>query len=219
MNRTTRTLFLSLLLVVFAGSGAAALAAQEPPPEVAPVLAPDTLQAAPSVLRPDPWGSEGLTLVTPRGAFVRSLLVPGWGHMRANAPGRAGFYVAAQGGSYWMLAKSLLRQRSAQRYLDAERGLVESELRLRGISSPDSLSLLADRDPRVARWDELVEIRGEQVEDWIALSAFLALLGATDALVAAHMADFPTPLSFRVGPAPGRGGWEFRVGLPFRGSP
>ncbi len=154
--------------------------------------------------------------ITPRGAFIRSLVVPGWGHMAADAPGRAAFYVAAQGGTYWMLAKSLIRRRNAVRYRDSEFDLVVGELRASGMMNPDSLRFRAERDPRVERWDELIEIRGEQVEDWLALGLFLSLLGATDALVAAHMADYPEPLTIRVGPSahPG-GGWRLGLSLPF----
>jgi hypothetical protein len=154
--------------------------------------------------------------VTPRGAFIRSLLVPGWGHAAAGAHGRAAFYVAAQGSTYWMLAKSLIRRRNAVRFRDAEFDLVTAELRGSGMADPDSIRLEAEGDARVERWDELVEIRGDQVEDWLALGIFLALLGATDALVAAHMADFPEPLTIRVTPAAGPGrGWGLGLSLPF----
>lgn len=157
--------------------------------------------------------------ISPRGAFLRSLVLPGWGHLSVDSHGRAAFYMAAQGGTVWMLAKSILRQRSAQRFRDAEDHLVRDELLARGVQSPDSLRVLAAQDPRIERWEELVEIRGEQVEDWLALGIFLSLLGATDALVAAHMADYPEPLRFSIAPrlGPGRaaGAWELRLRLPF----
>jgi hypothetical protein len=161
--------------------------------------------------------------VTPRGAFLRSLVLPGWGHVAAGAHGRAAFYVAAQGGSGWMLAKSLERRRSAARFREAEFRLVSDEIRAAGVTRPDSVRLLALDDPRVERWDELVDIRSDQVEDWVALSVFLALLGATDALVAAHMADTPEPLSIRLLPEGRGGGWSLRLSLPWgprgRGGP
>jgi hypothetical protein len=166
-----------------------------------------------------PAFQEAALPISPRSAFLRSLVLPGWGHLSVDAPGRAAFYMAAQGGTVWMLAKSILRQRSAQRFRDAEDQLVRDELVARGVQSPDSLRLLSAQDPRVERWEELVEIRGEQVEDWLALGIFLSLLGATDALVAAHMADYPEPLRFSVVPrlATGRvtGAWELRLRLPF----
>jgi hypothetical protein len=152
--------------------------------------------------------------VSPRGAFLRSLVLPGWGHLAVDAPGRAAFYVAAQGGTAWMLGKSILRRRSAQRFMDREFQMVRDELEAQGIQSPDSLRVRALGDARVERWQELVDIRGEQVEDWLALGIFLSLLGATDALVAAHMADYPEPLTFDVVPRGAAGRWELRFRLP-----
>jgi hypothetical protein len=163
----------------------------------------------------DAWSDPLEGHVTPRGAFLRSLLVPGWGHVEAGAPTRAAFYVAAQGGSWWMLGRSMVRRAEARRTVAWVRDEVRAELMAQGVSSPDSLRLALDADPRVERWDELVEIRGEQVEDWVALGLFLTLLSATDALVAAHMADYPDPLTFVVAPlaAPG-GGWGVGIRVP-----
>lgn len=153
--------------------------------------------------------------VTPRGAFLRSLAIPGWGHLAADSPTRAAFYVAAQGGAGWMLGRSMLRQRNARRFRSAEFDLVREELRAQGIQNPDSLRFQAEADPRVTRWDDLVEIRGDQVEDWLALSIFLTLLGATDALVAAHLADFPEALTFTASPGPRAGSVEMGLRLPW----
>jgi len=92
---------------------------------------------------------------------------------------------------------------------------VEDEIRRRGVMDPDSVRFLAEGDDRVERWDELVERRGDQVEDWVALGLFLVFLGATDAFVSAHLADFPEPLSLEVLPRMGGGGWEVGLRVPF----
>jgi hypothetical protein len=158
----------------------------------------------------------GLDPVTPRGAFIRSLLIPGWGQMASGAPARGAFYVGVQGGSYWMLGRTLLRQRHAIRFRDQVEEEIMADLMLRGVQRPDSLSFLAGQDPRYLQRDSLVDIRGGQVEDWIALSIFLAFLSATDALVSSHMARFPEPLG--MSPSAARrqdGGWELRVELPW----
>ncbi len=214
---------------VFLG-GPGGLRAQGAP---TPTLSPGPAVPGAPVVPVLPWGAVGLpsgggaeasgsavfqdAAVTPRGAFLRSLVLPGWGHVAAGAHGRAAFYVAAQGGSGWMLAKSLERRRSANRFRASEMRLVEDEIRAAGVSRPDSVRLLAMADPRVERWEELVEVRSDQVEDWIALSVFLALLGATDALVAAHMADTPEPLSIRILPEGRGGGWSLTLSLPWGG--
>jgi hypothetical protein len=153
--------------------------------------------------------------VTPGGAFARSLLLPGWGHVASGAPTRGAFYVAAQSATGWMLWKSMARRRSVQRFRRTELRSVEDEIRRSGVSDPDSIRFLAEGSERIEEWDELVERRGEQVEDWAALAIFLVLLGATDAFVSAHLADFPEPLSLEVVPRGAGGGWEVGLRLPF----
>jgi hypothetical protein len=175
------------------------------------------LQVLPLQLLPLQIETDSTEQVTPRGAFIRSLIVPGWGHLSVGAPTRAAFYVSAQGASTWMLAKSWLRQRSAERFLDFERDLVIAELRRSGITGADSLRLLADQDPRVTARDELVSIRGDQVEDWVALALFLTLLGATDALVAAHLSTVPEPLSFGFVTSSPAGGISLGFRVPIAG--
>lgn len=194
----------AVLLLVLGGLASPAVASAQadpdtiPPPARAPVTGP--------AVEPE--------LVSPGGAFLRSLLVPGWGHMVSDSPFRGAVYVAAQTGTAWMIAKSVLARQSARRFRSAEMGAVQDELRLRGVQNPDSLLFLAEEDPRVVRWDELIETRGEQVEDWVALGLFLTLMGAADAFVAAHLADFPEPLSIEVGPRSRWGGVEVRIRLP-----
>ncbi len=158
----------------------------------------------------------GLDPVTPRGAFLRSLVFPGWGQMASGAQARGAFYVGVQGGSYWMLGRTLLRQRQAIRFRDQVEGEIMADLMLRGVEQPDSLTFLARQDPRYVQRDSLVDLRGDQVEDWIALSIFLAFLSATDALVSSHMARFPEPLG--ITPSAARrpdGSLELRLEVPW----
>ncbi len=196
-----------------------ALAAPVPsfpaPPFPSSFLSPEGLVPGTRVQAMGAISLEDAVPVTPRGAFLRSLVVPGWGHLAADSPTRAAFYVAAQGGAGWMLGRSLLRRQNARRFRSAEFDLVREELRAQGVHNPDSLRFQAEADPRVTRWDDLVEIRGDQVEDWVALSIFLAFLGATDALVAAHLADFPEALTFTASPGPRAGSVEMGLRLPW----
>jgi hypothetical protein len=190
-------LFFSLLAL-----GAPAVLAQEVP---AQAPAPRPPVADPAMERP----------VTPAGAFGRSLLVPGWGHVATGSPTRGAFYVTAQSATAWMIWKSASQRRVAQRFRRTELRAVEEEIRRGGVADPDSVRLLAEGSERVERWDELVERRGDQVEDWAALAIFLVLLGATDAFVSAHLADFPEPLALEVFPRGANGGWEVGLRLPF----
>lgn len=170
--------------------------------------------------------------VTPGGAFLRSALFPGWGHAATESYGRAGFYVATQAGSLWMLVQTVARHSVAQAALTTARQVA----RERAVASLDvvprppddsedeeawaaydeyvsAIELAVDSEPGVEERTARVESRDQQIEDWAAMSIFLVLLGATDAFVAAHLADYPEPLSLDVGP--GRfGGAELSFSVP-----
>jgi hypothetical protein len=154
--------------------------------------------------------------VTPAGAFMRSFLLPGWGHVAVGSPTRGAFYLTAQSATGWMIWRSEMGRRSARQSRMLELRSVQDDLRRSGVSSPDSLRFLAERSPRVRPWDELTETRAEQVEDWAALGIFLVFLGATDALVSAHLANFPEPLELDIGPQ-GGGAWHLGFRLPIGG--
>lgn len=170
--------------------------------------------------------------VTPGGAFLRSTLFPGWGHAATNSYGRAGFYVATQAGSLWMLVQTVARHSAAERAL----GIAKRVARERAIASidavprppddsddqaawdayleyEDAIDFAVEADPEVEERSARMESRDQQIEDWAAMSIFLVLLGATDAFVAAHLADYPEPLALGVGP--GRfGGAELSFSVP-----
>ncbi|MEX0843114.1 MAG: hypothetical protein WD120_02070 [Gemmatimonadota bacterium] len=150
--------------------------------------------------------------ITPGGAFLRSLVLPGWGHVIAGAPARGAFYFTAQAGAAWMLGKSIQGRREAQRFRDEEARIVRARHEAAGVSSLDSLAAFVRADGEVAAWDSLIDSRAQQVEDWIALGIFVMLLSATDAFVAGHLMDRPEPLTLDVAPHP-EGGWQFSVSL------
>lgn len=219
-----RSPFLATAAAAFllAGTAPPALAQTSDPPPLSSLppaeffqgfsLSPAPLAAAASDTIPPPADPARPALgenpeISPGGAFLRSLLVPGWGHAATGAHFRGGFYIAAQSGALWMLAKSMARRRDAGRFRRSEVNAARERLRVQGITSPDSLRILAPQDPRVQEWDERIESRSQQVEDWASASLFLLLLGATDAFVAGHLMDRPEPLSLQVGPEPG-GGWS-----------
>jgi hypothetical protein len=155
--------------------------------------------------------------VTPGGAFLRSLLIPGWGHVATDSYGRGSFYVALQSGGFWMLGQSLYRRTDARAYARAEREAVRARLEWEGVVHPDSMLLAIEEDSGVPDRDSLVSARDQQVEDWIALSLFLVLLGAADAFVAAHLADYPEPLSLNVLPRRRGEGVDVGISIPFSG--
>lgn len=128
--------------------------------------------------------------VSPRGAFLRSLAVPGWGQAYVGVPGRGGVYFAMEAGSLWMTVKS---HRQLQASRERDRGL-----RAAGILRGDTSSTLT-------------ESRRNQREDWITFSIFMLFFSGADAYVAAHLSDFAEHIGVR--PTPG-GGMRIEAALP-----
>lgn len=176
---------------------------------------PDTLPGPPEVELPGARAAGDEEGVSPGGAFLRSLLIPGWGHAAVESYTRGGFYFAAESMSGGMLLKSLLRRGAAEKIVTLRRESVAARLRAEGREDPDSIRVLVDADPDVQDAEGLVEARSRQVEDWAALAIFLLFMGAADAFVSAHLQDFPEPLQVQVG---GNGRvMEVKVSVPVGG--
>lgn len=136
-------------------------AAQDPAPDS--VRAPQPRDARPP--QPDTLPPR----ISPRGAFLRSLVLPGWGQSELGATGRGGVYFTLEAGSLWMWFKTNQKLREAR---------VEQQLlRETGQIAPD-------------RRTALVRGRENQREDWITLSIFWLFFSGADAFVAAHLQDF-----------------------------
>ena len=155
--------------------------------------------------------------VSPGGAFLRSLAVPGWGHAAAGSYTRAGFYFVTSGATFWMVTKTAQSLDVAQDRLSLMEREVEAELRRGGLTDPDSLAVRVEGDERVTGARSLVESREQQMEDWTAFGVFWLLLNATDAFVSAHLADFPEPVEIDVRPGPPGRGTELRLSVPLGG--
>ena len=128
--------------------------------------------------------------ISPGQAFVRSLVLPGWGQSSIGAPGRGAVYFALEAGSLWMVYKSDRKLNEAH---EEDRILREQGLLQEGQVSP------LTRDRRAQR------------EDWITLSVFWLFFSGADAFVAAHLRDFDEHVG--VEPAPG-GGLQLQTRIP-----
>lgn len=165
---------------------------------------PDTMLAALDSARADTLGT------SPRTAMMRSWLVPGWGQASVGAYGRGGFFVAAQGASWYMLLKTLGRLAEARAVETARVTWVSDSLRAVIFADPDgagadladpiAFQQAVDEEPRVASARGLVEARKQQRQDWIAGTLFLTLISGVDAFVAAHLSDAPVSLEAAVAP-------------------
>ena len=178
--------------------------AQEAPGANDPEAA-DSTEASPSTGRPSPGG-----------AFLRSVLVPGWGQASSGSYGRAAFYFLAQAGNVWMAYKTNSLRDAARRRQQLLEDARTAELLGSGIE-PEALEEELAEDERIEDIRLLATARDEQMEDWIALTVFFVFFGGADAFVSAHLADFPVPLT--VEPVAGPSGMAFEVGVSLPWTP
>jgi hypothetical protein len=177
-------------------------------------LVPDTLQPlladTEAVVQEEEPGPER---ITPRGAMIRSSFVPGWGHARAGAYVRGGFYFLAESAVGLMVFKT---QRGISR-TNGRLGLREDVVRGRLVASGETdevkIEAALAEDAEVEDLRALKESRLDQREDWLALGIFLMLIGGVDAYVSAHLSDFPAAVV--IGPTPAQG-MELGISIPVR---
>lgn len=152
-------------------------------------------------------------VISPRGAFIRSGIIPGWGHAKVGAYGRGAFYFLVEAISGFMILKT----RGQLNLAKDRRALWESVMTERFQASSETELTLDDlearlaEDPRVEDLRGLENARSEQLEDWVALSVFFLFLGGADAYVSAHLADFPGAVEVNTNE---RGAVEVGVSLP-----
>ena len=183
----------ALALALLGAAHASALAGQQP-------LAGAPQDSAQAVEIP---GSPGRPSAA--GAFVRSMVIPGWGQAVAGSPGRGVFYFTVQSVAVWMILKTTKTLGSASDILAMRRLEALERLSADPLVDPADLPAAVDADLGVASAFELQQIRAQQREDWFAFGVFFLLLGGADAFVAAHLADFPEPLEVAIRPLPDRG--------------
>ncbi len=107
--------------------------------------------------------------VSPVGAALRSLLIPGWGQSIVHRRGTGAFFVLFEGISLTMTLKSIHQLE----HLES----VQSE------ADPESL--------------ERVQAKRSEVQDWAILLAFNHLMAAAEAFVSTMLWDFPEELEVR----------------------
>lgn len=128
--------------------------------------------------------------ISPRTAFLRSLVLPGWGQSSIGAPGRGAVYFGLEAGSLWMLYKSDQKLQEAR--------IREQAQHDQGTLAPDART-------------GLVKARRNEREDWITLSGFWLFFSGADAFVSAYLRDFDAHVG--VAPAP-QGGAQVQVSVP-----
>jgi hypothetical protein len=208
MNRIPPAIPFLLLFWLLPGPGGEA-AGQEPG-DTAPVPSLVPPQEIDEPVEPEDWRA------SPGGAFVRAVLLPGWGHASIGEYTRGGFYFAAESATLWMLIRTRRRLAAAKEVQAFRERLAEARLREQGIEDPLAIEDALAEDDDVDDARDLVSARDQQFEDWLALGIFLAFLGGADAFVSAHLMDFPEPVTLDIRPVGDRLEVGLSVAFPIR---
>lgn len=187
--------------MVLASAAASSAQADDPPPEEG--------QGSP-LLQSSVEGGP----VSPMGAFLRAVAIPGWGHASVGAHGRGGFYLTTQAVNVWMLVRTRTRRDDARSLRGLRGADIRAELAALGVTDETQIQTALEADDDWAGADRLVGARQQQFEDWLALGIFTVLLSGADALVSAHLQDFPQVAPVPVGDD---GRMEVRVTVPVGG--
>lgn len=174
-------------------------------------IQPDSLPEAPAPRDQEPPQGEDHRGVTPRGAFIRSAIIPGWGHASVGAQGRGAFYFLAEAVSGFMLVKTHTRLSLARDRRSLRESVLTEKILASGVKDPAAVEELLLEDEVLEDLRGLEEARSEQREDWMALAIFFLFLGGADAYVSAHLSDFPGAVEIDGTPT---GGMEVGVSIP-----
>ena len=135
--------------------------------------------------------------MSPRGAFIRSMVLPGWGQSAFDSYFRGGVFFAGWAANWFMNARNYARLDNARDRYALRTDQVTDSMLVAGIPQ-DSIPLLLDvaleTDTIAEELDQLVRAREQQREDWIAWSIFWILASGVDGYVTAHLADFPASI-------------------------
>jgi hypothetical protein len=199
---------------------AAPLLGQQTPPRPRPDSArADTAVARTVAPRVDSARADSSRLkVQPRTAFIRSLLLPGWGQISAGATKSAAVFIGLQAASDFMLVKTIRKLNDARSIERDSTAALFKALAAKGDtaaanlykSNPTALNAALDS---AGPAHSLVVSRTKQREDWITLAVFWTLASAADAFVVAQLSDFPADVM--VEPRSG-GGMLLRIGIRAR---
>lgn len=151
---------------------------------------------------------------SPGGAFLRAVLLPGWGHASIRAYNRGAFYFVAESATGWAMFKARNRLAEARARVAFREQVVRADQAAQGVTNPTELAAVLDADETLQDLKALEESRRQQREDWTALEIFLLFLSGADAYVSAHLEHFPKNVDFDATPV-GNGRMELSVSFSF----
>jgi hypothetical protein len=164
------------------GTGCAAILIAVATTEI-PAQSADSARVAPRPVRTDTLPFEVKPPLSPRRAFLYSLLVPGLGQSRLQRPLAGAIFVFTESMAIAMLRESLAEVRQARRFRTDSLVVIGND--------PITGEIVREPSPF---GDGLVRTRQGHVEDWIAFLAANHLFAGADAYVAAHLWDLPAQI-------------------------
>jgi hypothetical protein len=156
-----------------------------------PVLEPDTMLVADTIPQ---------ELPSPRAAFVRALVVPGWGHVYSEEYTRGAVYFTLQSTSLFMLGKTIRKlndvedrdDRLTAQAVDSLAAAMAADSALAEmLEDPEAYETALLTYPGLQNARSLARARRQQRQDWIVYTLFFTFAAAVDAYVTAHLKDFP----------------------------
>lgn len=159
-----------------------------------PVLESDTMPVADTIPREFP---------SPRAAFLRAVIVPGWGHVYTDEYTRGAVYFALQSTSWFMLVKTLRKLNDVENLDERLTALAADSLEAAMAADPELADQLQDPNayetalltyPGLQNARSLARARRQQRQDWIAYTLFFTFAAGVDAYVTAHLKDFPVDI-------------------------
>jgi hypothetical protein len=127
--------------------------------------------------------------LSPRRAFLYSLLLPGYAQSVLGRPTAGAIFVISES-----IALAMLRESKMD--LNEARALRTDSLVVVAFDPTTGAPITAP-SPYT---DELIDVRRGHVEDWVAFIVANHIFAAADAYVGAHLWDLPSQISFRKTP-------------------
>jgi hypothetical protein len=137
---------------------------------------------------------------SPRAAFIRAMVVPGWGHFGIGEHRRGAVYFGLQATSWAMLLKTINRLEAARDAASILEGAGRDSLfaamaadtaLARELEDPLRFDLVLATYPGLRDARNLAGARRRHRQDWIVYTTFFTFAAAVDAYVTAHLKDFP----------------------------
>lgn len=165
-----------------------------PAPSAGAPMPTPTIPAQPPARTVAPTLGRGKAPLTPKRAFLNSVLLPGLGQSRLDRGSSGALFASVELAALVMLRRTAADVREARRYL-TDTIPDEFVVSTSGTGSGTETKVTASGTIVGPYTSDLVRARRLHAEDWIAVIAFNHLFSGADAFVSAQLWDMPVQLS------------------------